>query len=111
MAFGKYTDDVTGTDVLDEFARRLGDLGAAMDSAEALVDNWNILEAGKTNDDIATQLFGSASAANLQRVTDLKDAITAITSLRSVADGDNTVTIWTLATNGKTFASAIIKFT
>lgn len=110
MAFGRYREDVTGAVVLSRLSQVLGDLGSAMDGAEALAGAWDVLAAGKTDVDIATKLFGDATQPNLDRVADILDAVTAIKTIRLAADGDDTVTIPTVVGQGKTWNSMIVKF-
>ena len=93
MAFKDYKDTIDGARLVPQASRMARDLERAAIQGRVLNQQWERIISGKTDAQIATQLFAASGAAELAQVTDLKQLFTAMEDVDKAFDGDNTVVI------------------
>ena len=93
MAFKKYKIDVLAADVFTQLGRTARDIVRSMVIGEDLNQQWKTVIEGLTDAQIAQQLFGAQTQAELDKVTDIKQAFSAIGKINRAMDGDATVVI------------------
>ena len=93
MAFKTYKTDVSGDTVKEQLGRAARDIDRAIDAGELLNQQWEAVIQGLTDAQIAQQLFGAQTQAELDQVTDMKQALGAIQKIFKAMEGDDTIVI------------------